>query len=105
MTRRATILLAFVIALHGAPVAAGLTVAQTFCGSHASMIARLDMQYGESRRGSGLSGPQSGFEIWASDEPPFTWTILKVYPSGLSCLMASGNGWQSDPPVAPGAPT
>ncbi len=96
---RATILLAALIALQGAPAAA-----QGNCGTHATMIASLDQKYGEVRLGAGLSGPQSVFEIWASDEPPYTWTILKVYPSGKACLMASGEGWLTGPPVAPGDP-
>ena len=95
------LLLAILVAL----AFGGSAVAQQTCGIYASMIASLNLKYGESRRGAGLSGPQSIFEIWASAEPPFTWTILKVYPSGKACLMASGKGWQTDPPVAPDNPT
>ncbi len=98
MTRRATILLAALIALYGAPAAA-----QMACGTHASMIASLDLKFGETRRGFGLSGPKLIFEVWASDETG-TWTILQVYPSGTACLMASGKYWQTAPPVAPGEP-
>ncbi len=81
----------------------GPAVAQQACGTHASMIAQLDLRYGETRHGIGLSGPQSAFEVWVSDETG-TWTILKVYPSGQACLMASGEGWKTDPPVVPGDP-
>ncbi len=79
----------------------GGAAAQTTCGTHASMIASLDLKYSETRRGFGLSGPTMAFEVWASDETG-TWTILKVYTSGMACLMASGKYWQTDPPVAPG---
>ena len=82
----------------------GSAVAQSNCGIHANIIMTLDMQYGESRHGIGLSGPGSAFEIWANDETG-SWTILKVYPSGQACMMASGEGWTVDPPVPPGKPT
>ena len=82
----------------------GGAVAEPTCGLHATMIMKLDLQYGESRHGIGLSGPGSAFEIWANDETG-SWTILKVYPSGQACWMASGEGWEVDPPVPPGKPT
>ncbi len=99
MTRWATILLGALIALYGTPVGA-----QMACGSHASMMAQLDMKYGEVRRGWGLAGPTAIFEMWASDVPPYSWTILKVYPSGWACVVAVGDGWEANPPVAPGDP-
>ncbi len=97
MTRRATILLAALIALYGAPAAA-----QIACGTRDIVVEKLDRKYGETRRGGGLSGPTMVFEIWASDKPPYTWTILKTAPNGWACIMAVGEGWQPDPPVAPG---
>ncbi len=81
----------------------GGAVAQQTCGTHASMIAQLNLKYGETRHGIGLSGLLSAFEVWVSDETG-TWTILKVFPSGQACMMASGEGWQTDPPVVPGDP-
>ncbi len=100
MTRRATILLAFLIALYGAPAAA-----QMACGTRDSVVEKLGEKYGETRRGGGLAGPTMVFEIWASGEPPYTWTILKITPNGWTCIMAVGDGWYDDPPVEPGAPT
>ncbi len=97
MTLRATILLAALIALSDAPA-----VAQVACGTRHTVIEILGDKYGETRRGGGLSGPSAIFEIWASDKPPFTWTILKTTPNGWACIMAVGTGWQDDPPVAPG---
>ncbi len=94
-------LIIMVAMLAGLPGGGG-AAAQTTCGTHASMIASLDMKYSETRRGGGLAGPSAVFEIWASDNPPFTWTILKVMPNGMACVMAVGEDWQTDPPVAPG---
>ncbi len=68
--------------------------AQMACGTRDSVVEKLGEKYGETRRGGGLAGPGAIFEIWASDEPPYTWTILKTTPDGQSCAMAVGDGWQ-----------
>ncbi len=102
MTRWATILLVVLIALYGAPAAA-----QMACGTRDSVVEKLGDKYGEVRRGGGLAGPTAIFEIWASDKPPFTWTILKITPNKWARIMAVGDGWHDDtgdPPVPPGDP-
>ncbi len=99
MTRWRALLLAALIALHGAPAAA-----QMACGTRDSVIEKLKGKYGETRRGGGLAGPAAIFEVCASDKPPRTWTILKTTPNGWACIMAVGDGWHDDAPVAPGAP-
>ncbi len=70
--------------------------AQMACGTRDTVIEKLKGKYGEVRRGGGLAGPTVIFEIWASDNPPHTWTILKTTPNGLTCLMAAGESWQDD---------
>ena len=99
------ILAALLIALHGAPVAA-----QMACGERDAVVAKLGEKYGEVRRGGGLAGSMAIFELWASDEPPYTWTILRSHPNGLTCIMAVGDNWQDDgwqdaEPSTPGEPT
>ena len=81
----------------------GPAVAQSSCGLHASMTMKLDMRYGEVRLGTGM-GVSNLFELWASAETG-TWTILEVFPSGMACVRAVGEGWTVDPPVPPGKPT
>ena len=81
----------------------GGAVAQSTCGLHASMIMKLDMRYGETRLGIG-KGRKNLFEMWANIETG-SWTILEVFPSGMACVRAVGEGWTVDPPVPPGKPT
>ncbi len=69
---------------------------QMACGVRDSVVAKLGEKYGEVRRGGGLAGPTSVYELWVSDKPPNTWTILKTTPNGLTCVMAVGDGWQDD---------
>ena len=81
----------------------GPAVAQSTCGPHASMTMRLDMRYGEARLGIGR-GVSNLFEMWANIETG-SWTILEVFPSGMACVRAVGEGWTVDPPVPPGKQT
>ncbi len=78
----------------------GGAAAQTVCGTHASMIASLDLKYSETRRGYGMA-VSNIFELWVSEDTG-TWTILEVYPNGMACAAAVGEAWHVDPPVAPG---
>ncbi len=70
--------------------------AQMACGTRDSVVEKLKGTYGEVRRGGGLAGPTAIIEIWASDKPPHTWTILKTTPNGWTCIMAVGDNWHDD---------
>ncbi len=80
MTRWATILLAALIALHGAPVAAHGT-----CGPRDSFIAQLAMRYGEVRQGGVLPNSIMPREFYASERTG-GWTILKSHMRDRSCI-------------------
>ena len=79
--------------------------AQEFCDKRNVMVSRLTLKYSEEQLGLGLSGSLL-IELWASREPPYTWTILKTYPNGISCVAATGtNGhWKDNDPRAFRAP-
>ncbi len=62
------------------------------------MVEQLSRAYGEARKGAGLAGQAALFEVWASNATG-TWTILKTYPNGTTCIMAVGEGWQDEPAV------
>jgi hypothetical protein len=65
------------------------------CGHRAEIVASLGGKFGETRHGGGLAGPSAIFELFASEKTG-TWTILRTGANGMSCVMAVGNGWQSD---------
>ncbi len=88
------IVFAVFFALQVTPVASQLA-----CGLHDKVIKKIREKYGEVLKGDGLAGPTAFFEIWASDKSPFTWTILKTTPNGLTCVMAVGDGWQDHLPL------
>ncbi len=85
---RATILLAALIALHGAPAAAHGT-----CGPRDSFVAQLAMRYGEVRQGGRLPGSIMPREFYGSRRTG-TWTVLKSHMRGMSCIFDSGQGWK-----------
>lgn len=98
MIIRALTLPGLVIALLAAPVAA-----QAGCGHHAAIVANLERVYGESRRGVGLAGPNTLFELW-TDPKDGSWTIIRMNPGGWACVFAMGESWIDYGPVLPGAP-
>ncbi len=68
-----------------------------FCGDHTEVTSRLGKTFGESRAGLGLLDDGRMVEIFTSRQG--TWSLLVTVPGGVTCLVASGEAWQS-PPVA-----
>ena len=64
------------------------------CGERAMIVQRLAEGYGESRQSMGLGANNSVMEVYASEETG-TWTITVTMPSGLMCLVASGQAYES----------
>ena len=81
-------------------LSAGAAPAQgMLCGLRADIVAELESRFGETRRSYGFSRSQGVFEVFASDSG--SWTILLTRPSGTSCLMASGEAFETEKPSAP----
>lgn len=64
------------------------------CAPRAIVLERLADQYGESRQGIGLAQQGSVMELFASGETG-TWTITVTMPNGLTCLVASGQSFET----------
>ncbi len=71
--------------------------AHTFrCAPAFILQSGLERQFGERRRGAGVDDSGERIvELWASESG--TWTLLYLTPSGMACLIASGDGWDNDP--------
>lgn len=77
--------------------------AQTPCGDRAGIVKMLAEKYREQVMDRGLiPSQQQVLEVFAS--PAGTWTILISRPSGLTCIMAAGEGFKRLNP-APLKPT
>jgi hypothetical protein len=68
------------------------------CADRASIIERLEQRFGEVRQAMGLNRGNSVVEVFASAETG-TWTILVTTPNGVSCMIASGELWESRTPL------
>ena len=73
------------------------------CAPRAQVVERLAGTYGETRRSMGLGANNAVVEVFASDTSG-SWTITVTLPNGLTCLVASGQAFESmaDAPPAPG---
>lgn len=70
------------------------------CGPRDQALKQLAAEYGEAPVASGVMGNGNLIELLTS--PSGTWTILVTRPGGVSCLIATGEGWQDGKPLVPG---
>ncbi len=74
-------------------VAAPQAHAQALCGDRAELLERLEQEFSETPQALGLSEDGSLIEVMVS--PSGGWTILVTYPKRPSCVVATGEGWES----------
>ena len=73
------------------------------CAPRAQILDMVERRQSETRRAIGLTSTQAVMELYASDATG-SWTLLVTLPTGLSCLVASGQGFEPDEPRPAGAP-
>jgi hypothetical protein len=64
------------------------------CAERTSVLAQLAGKFGETRRAIGLSASNTVMEMHASDASG-SWTITVTLPNGMTCLVASGQGYEA----------
>lgn len=64
------------------------------CAPREGVLAALSQKYGETRRGIGMAGDAQMMELFASDETG-SWTITVTLPDGTTCLVATGQSYES----------
>jgi hypothetical protein len=88
----------------GAALLPGMAVAQNAqpaaCAERASLVQSLSNNYAEQPTSMGLAANGAVFEIFTSETG--SWTILVTRPDGVSCLMATGENWETLPQLAQG---
>lgn len=98
---RKTILLAALTAATSIPIA-GTADANAVCKERDSIISVLNQRFGETQRSFGLQSDRRVLEIYASENG--SWTALLTLPDGKSCVVATGEAWNSLPPPPIGEP-
>ncbi|MEP5728433.1 MAG: hypothetical protein ABJL67_03555 [Sulfitobacter sp.] len=64
------------------------------CAPREAVIERLADSYGETRKSIGLGSNNAVVELFASEETG-SWTITVTAPGGLTCLVASGQSFET----------
>jgi len=106
MLRRVSIRAAALVALGllaagvlplGSGPAFGQGAAQV-CAARDGLLTQLERKYGEVPVAIGVADGRLVELLTAKDG--MTWTIILTSPQGVSCLIASGEGWQPLAPVS-----
>ena len=73
------------------------------CAPRDRVVTRLATSYGETRQSIGIAPNNTVVEVFASAETG-TWTIIVTMPTGVTCLVASGQAFETlvEAPPAPG---
>jgi hypothetical protein len=82
-------------------LAPAVAATMVWCGPHDSVISMLGEQFQEERESTGLSDEGLLMEVFASAAG--SWTILLTSPSGLTCIIATGENFDKAAPAAPEA--
>jgi hypothetical protein len=64
------------------------------CAQRDLVLGQLAERYGETRRGMGIAANNSVMEMFAAADTG-TWTITVTMPNGMTCLVASGQGFEA----------
>ena len=73
---------------------------QMFCGARARLLGQLDRHFAESPSGLGVIGDGAVLELLTSESG--TLTILTTSVDGKTCMLASGENWESVAKPEPG---
>jgi len=68
--------------------------AQMLCKKRTEVLTQLSSTYKEAPVAMGLASNGAVLEVLSSEQDGRTWTILLTRPNGISCVMATGEGWQ-----------
>jgi hypothetical protein len=76
------------------------------CATRDKVVSVLAAKYGETRHGIGIAANNTVMEVFASEKTG-TWTITVTMPSGVTCMVASGQGYEAlaETVPVPGTPT
>lgn len=74
--------------------------APSLCTARDALLSQLESKYGEVPVAIGVVDGALVELLTAKDG--ITWTIILTSPKGVSCLVASGDGWRPLLPVADG---
>ncbi len=72
------------------------------CGKRGDVLKQLSVRHSEAPAAMGLSSTGSMVELLTS-RAGGSWTLIMTTPSGVSCLVAAGENWESANPLVVGS--
>ena len=66
------------------------------CLPRDALIDQLKKDFGEELTGGGLQSETQLLEVWTSDRSG-SFTVFVTQPTGISCIVATGDNWNSAP--------
>lgn len=77
----------------------GSAAAMQACSTRAQILGALTKRYGEMPVAMGIASNGGLVEVLASPadggSKPGTWSIIVTMPTGISCLLATGESWET----------
>ena len=90
--------IAFAAVFAAASLSQGAAIAAPqACASRDAAIQHLAKKYAEAPVAIGLANNGGVLEVLSSDGG--SWTIILTMPNGVSCMLATGQSWESVTPV------
>ena len=74
------------------------------CAPRATIVERLGTTYGETRQSIGLGANNAVIEVFASNTTG-SWTITVTMANGMTCLIASGQAFETVTEMLPATDT
>jgi len=90
-------LFALSLGLAGLLLTPGLLHAAARCAPHDKVSAELAARFGEQPSSMGLAEDNTVMQVYSA--PTGTWTLTATLPNGLTCLIASGQNFETVQPV------
>lgn len=87
-------LFALSLGLAGMIACPNLLHAAPQCATHDDVSSQLAKQYGETPTSMGLAQDNTVMEVYSSAESG-SWTITVTLPTGMTCLVAAGQHYES----------
>ncbi|MCZ6588543.1 MAG: hypothetical protein O7B98_02085 [Alphaproteobacteria bacterium] len=88
-----------VVASSGTTVAAQQN--ENSCTDRSSALSHLSKNYQEQPVAMGLASSGGVVEVLTNDKGS-SWSIIVTLPTGVTCLVASGEGWEALRPIVSG---
>jgi len=90
--------LAGCFAFSASTVASPKPAAAAECGKHEKVIAFLGKKYKEQLQAMGMVSNKGFMQLFVAETG--TWTVILTTPQGISCIVAAGDNYETNPKVA-----